>query len=199
MANRQRGCGYGRVCSVAIYWVLLVSGRVSQNHYPRFRGAPSGFFKDCPQGRPSVDSGLAFFGVTRNWDCQRLSSGSRARNMLPSLARALPQRPFPTLSSHCPRRTTGFLRGNQSLLPNKDRDRLGGRSRPYRRIDRGGRSRLPRSLQVDQRREAEPVTTREPQPSRHARREPPPYPNCQRRSLRTRGGAKVYHSGLDVQ
>ena len=28
--------------------------------------------------------------------------------MLPSLARALPQRPFPTLSSHCPRRTRGF-------------------------------------------------------------------------------------------
>ena len=29
-----------------------------QNHYLRFRGAPSGFFKGCPQGRPSVDSGL---------------------------------------------------------------------------------------------------------------------------------------------
>ena len=28
--GRQRGCGYGRVCSVrSIYWVLLVSGRVS--------------------------------------------------------------------------------------------------------------------------------------------------------------------------
>ena len=54
---------------------------------------------------------LAFFGVTRNWDCQRLSCGSRARNMLPSLARALPQPPFPTLSSHCPRRTTGFYEG----------------------------------------------------------------------------------------
>ena len=54
---------------------------------------------------------LAFFGVTRNWDCQRLSCGSRARNMLPSLTRALPQRPFPTLSSHCPRRTRGFYEG----------------------------------------------------------------------------------------
>ena len=31
--------------------------------------------------------------------------------MLPSLARALPQRPFPTLSSHCPRRTRGFYDG----------------------------------------------------------------------------------------
>ena len=54
---------------------------------------------------------LAFFGVTRNRDCRRLSCGSRARNMLPSLARALPQRPFPTLSSHCPRRTRGFYEG----------------------------------------------------------------------------------------
>ena len=55
---------------------------------------------------------LAFFGVTRNWDCQRLSCGSRARNMLsPPSPRALPQRPFPTLSSHCPRRTRGFYEG----------------------------------------------------------------------------------------
>ena len=30
-----------------------------QNHYPRFRGAPSGFLKGCPQGPPSVDSGLS--------------------------------------------------------------------------------------------------------------------------------------------
>ena len=31
-----------------------------QNHYPRFRGAPSGFFKDClPQVALSVDSGLS--------------------------------------------------------------------------------------------------------------------------------------------
>ena len=28
-----------------------------ENHYLRFRGAPSGFFKDCPQSRLSVDSG----------------------------------------------------------------------------------------------------------------------------------------------
>ena len=42
----------------SIYWVLLVSGRVLfQNHYPRFTGAPSSFFKGCPQGRPSVHSG----------------------------------------------------------------------------------------------------------------------------------------------
>ena len=33
--------------------------------------------------------------------------------------------------------------GDQSFLPSKDRDRLGGRSRPYRRRDRGGRTRLP--------------------------------------------------------
>ena len=33
-------------------------GFLFQNHYPRFRGAPSAFFKGCPQGRPSVDSGL---------------------------------------------------------------------------------------------------------------------------------------------
>ena len=33
------------------------AGFCSKNHYPRFRGAPSAFFKGCPQGRPSVDSG----------------------------------------------------------------------------------------------------------------------------------------------
>ena len=32
-------------------------GFLFQNHSPRFRGAPSGFFKDCPQSRLSVDSG----------------------------------------------------------------------------------------------------------------------------------------------
>ena len=37
---------------------------------------------------------LAFFGVTRNWDCQRLSSGSRIRNILPSLGQAQRPRPF---------------------------------------------------------------------------------------------------------
>ena len=32
-------------------------GFLFQNHYPRFTGAPSSFFKGWPQGRPSVDSG----------------------------------------------------------------------------------------------------------------------------------------------
>ena len=35
------------------------TGFLFQYNYPRFRGAPSGFFKACPQGLPSVDSGLA--------------------------------------------------------------------------------------------------------------------------------------------
>ena len=35
------------------------AGFLFQNHYPRLRGAPSGFFNGCPQGRPSVDSGLS--------------------------------------------------------------------------------------------------------------------------------------------
>ena len=38
----------------SIYWVLLLSGRVSVPK-PRFKGAPSGCFKGCPQGRPSVE------------------------------------------------------------------------------------------------------------------------------------------------
>ena len=64
--GRQRGCGYGRVCSVAasIGCSLFPGGFLFQNHYPRFRGAPSGFFKGCPQGRPSVDSGLALESST---------------------------------------------------------------------------------------------------------------------------------------
>ena len=37
---------------------MFPGGFLFQNHYPRFRGAPAGFFKGCPQGRPSVDSGL---------------------------------------------------------------------------------------------------------------------------------------------
>ena len=57
---------------------------------------------------PSVDSGLAFFGVTRNWDCQRLSCGSRIRNILPSLGQAQRPRPFITLSPPCPRLARGF-------------------------------------------------------------------------------------------
>ena len=36
---------------------LFPGGFLFQNHYPRFRGAPSGFLKGCPQGPPSVDSG----------------------------------------------------------------------------------------------------------------------------------------------
>ena len=51
---------------------------------------------------------LAFFGVTRNWDCQRLSCGSRIRNILPSLGQALRPRPFITLSPPCPRLARGF-------------------------------------------------------------------------------------------
>ena len=61
-----------RVCSVAasIGCFALVSGNgfLFQNvHYPRFRGAPAGFFKGCPQGRPSVDSGLVRYndGIIR--------------------------------------------------------------------------------------------------------------------------------------
>ena len=58
--GRQRRCGCGRDCSVAasIGCSLFPGGFLFQNHYPRFRGAPSAFFKGCPQGRPSVDSGL---------------------------------------------------------------------------------------------------------------------------------------------
>ena len=57
---------------------------------------------------------LAFFGVTRNWDCQRLSCGSRIRNILPSLGQA--QRPRPFL--HYPHLAPGW-RGvftNKSML-----------------------------------------------------------------------------------
>ena len=39
---------------------LFPGGFLFQNHYPRFRGAPSAFFKGCPQGRPTVDSGLGY-------------------------------------------------------------------------------------------------------------------------------------------
>ena len=54
---------------------------------------------------------LAFFGVTRNWDCQRLSCGSRIRNILPSLGQAQRPRPFITLSPPCPRLARGFYEG----------------------------------------------------------------------------------------
>ncbi len=48
---------------------MFPRGFLFQNHYPRFTGAPSSFFKGCPQGRPSVDSGLGvspgdFFEMT---------------------------------------------------------------------------------------------------------------------------------------
>ena len=51
---------------------------------------------------------LAFFGVTRNRDCRRLSCGSRIRNILPSLGQAQRPRPFITLSPPCPRLARGF-------------------------------------------------------------------------------------------
>ena len=58
---------------------------------------------------------LAFFGVTRNWDCQRLSCGSRIRNILPSLGQAQRPRPFITLSPPCPRLARGFY--EQIMVP----------------------------------------------------------------------------------
>ena len=64
-----------RVCSVAasIGCSLFPGGFLFQNHYPRFRGAPAGFFKGCPQGRPSVDSGLGTKRWrTRVWDMVRI-------------------------------------------------------------------------------------------------------------------------------
>ena len=58
---------------------------------------------------------LAFFGVTRNWDCQRLSCGSRIRNILPPSAR----RSAHDLLLHYPHLAPGW-RGvftNKSTLP----------------------------------------------------------------------------------
>ena len=43
--------------TVAIGCSLFPGGFLFQNHYPRFRGAPSGCFKGCPHGPSSVDSG----------------------------------------------------------------------------------------------------------------------------------------------
>ena len=64
--GRQKRCGYGRDCCVAasIGCFLFPGGFLFQNHYPRFRGAPSGFLKGCPQGCPSVDSGLVLAPTT---------------------------------------------------------------------------------------------------------------------------------------
>ena len=46
-------------------------GFLFQTIIPRFRGAPSGCFKGCPQGRPSVDSGLGEM-YAENLNGQRL-------------------------------------------------------------------------------------------------------------------------------
>ena len=44
----------------SIYWVLLLwTVLLLQNHYPRFRRAPSGHFRMLTKRPPSVDSGLA--------------------------------------------------------------------------------------------------------------------------------------------
>ena len=59
---------------------LFPGGFLFQNHYPRFRGAPSAFFKGCPQGRPSVDSGLnAMLPVKSFRLCRTLSKCPTAR------------------------------------------------------------------------------------------------------------------------
>ena len=51
---------------------LFPGGFLFQNHSPRFRGAPSGFFKDCPQSRLSVDSGLRSAGLPEQYPAARL-------------------------------------------------------------------------------------------------------------------------------
>ena len=50
--------------TVAIGCSLFPSGFLFQNHCPRFREAPSGFFKGCPQGRPSGGFGLGMVMIT---------------------------------------------------------------------------------------------------------------------------------------
>ena len=62
--GRQRRCGYGRDCSVAASngCSLFPGGFLLQNHCHRFRGAPSGFFEGCLQGRRPVDSDLKSIG-----------------------------------------------------------------------------------------------------------------------------------------
>ena len=81
--GRQRGCGYGRVCSVAasIGCSLFPGGFLFQNHYPRFTGAPSSFFMGCPHGRPSVDSGLT--GLCLKTACCSKSHGFASKPVLP--------------------------------------------------------------------------------------------------------------------
>src|ERR687892_452000 len=61
---------------------------------------------------------LAFLGVTRNSDWNRLPWGSRSRNTLFSLGRVCHPTPSPTLCPTWPRHATGFLRGNQVILGN---------------------------------------------------------------------------------
>ena len=58
--DRQRRYGYGRAGCVVASIGCSFSGTVLllQNHYPRFRGAPSGHFRMLTKRPPSVDSGL---------------------------------------------------------------------------------------------------------------------------------------------
>ena len=57
--DRQRRYGYGRGGCVVASIGCSFSGTVLllQNHYPRFRGAPSGHFRMLTKRPPSVDSG----------------------------------------------------------------------------------------------------------------------------------------------
>ena len=66
---------------------LFPGGFVFQNHYPRFRRAPSGFFKDRPQSRLSVDSGLrkvSYFGTLSDYCADAVSQlGSQVLRIIP--------------------------------------------------------------------------------------------------------------------
>ena len=66
----------------------------------------------------------------------------------------------------------------KSLLPYKDRGRLGGRSRPYRRRDRGGKSTLPQCARVYQRRATAPIFTSSLGCHRSTPRGEPPASDC---------------------
>ena len=59
---------------------------------------------------------LAFFGVTRNWDCQRLSCGSRIRNILPLPRPGAAPTTFYYIIPTLPQAGEGFLRTNQRWL-----------------------------------------------------------------------------------
>ena len=52
---QQIGCGRGGYVVASIACSFSGTGFLFQNHYPRFRGAPSGFFSRPPTRRPSVD------------------------------------------------------------------------------------------------------------------------------------------------